>query len=118
MVFAFGDWHGGCALYAVDGELRFTVAAIGESFTVQAKSPLGSGRHRLAVSFVVDDDSAGELTLSADGETLDSISADAALGKRIVTAPSQGVCASATTKDSRCATATSRRFSGRVRSMR
>lgn len=90
VVFAIGDWHGGCALYAVDDVLKFTVAPIGEPFTLQSKSPLGPGRHRLAVRFAVKDDSTGELTLSADGETLHSTSVEASLGKLIVTAPFSG----------------------------
>jgi len=47
---ALGDWHGGWALYAVDGRLAFAFNRAGEPLRAVSEVPIPPGRHRLAAT--------------------------------------------------------------------
>jgi len=74
VVAAIGDWHGGWALYAVDGRLAFAFSRGGDILRAVAGTPLAPGRHRLGVH-----GGAGCFVLSVDDETVGEVVFDGGL---------------------------------------
>ncbi len=79
VLFALGDWNGGYALYAVDGQLRFAFCAAGETTMAEATSKSSPGRHRLSVTFTPGEGPGGKFVLACDDETIGSAVTAAAL---------------------------------------
>ena len=72
VVFALGDWFGGYALYLVGGRAHFTFARAADALELVTPSAVETGRHEIAVSFVVGHDGAdGRMVLRVDGAEVD-----------------------------------------------
>ncbi len=72
VLFAFGDWNGGYALYGRDGVLRFTFCPAGEPVTASADRVVPPGRHRISAAFRPGEGPGGEFVLACDGEVIGS----------------------------------------------
>ena len=70
VLWAIGDWTGGCALYARDGHLSFALNRAGDAVSVTSSTAISAGAHRLACVYTVTP-SGPVLTLLEDDEILE-----------------------------------------------
>jgi arylsulfatase len=81
VVFALGDWFGGYALYALDGNVHFTFARSGDALELVSPEPLGAGRHEVCVLYAVGAGGVdpGRMALLLDGAVVDETSVEGPL---------------------------------------
>jgi arylsulfatase A-like enzyme len=75
---SFGDWNGGFALYALDGELRFAFRPAGLLLQATANDRVPAGRHTLTVECRPDGNGL-QIDLRCDDERVGTTSTDLAM---------------------------------------
>jgi len=70
VLWAIGDWTGGCALYARDGHLVFALNRAGDAVNVVTSRAISSGAHTLACTYTLDP-AGPQLTVLEDDEVIE-----------------------------------------------
>jgi arylsulfatase len=70
VLWAIGDWTGGCALYARDGHLVFALNRAGDAVNVVTSRAISAGAHTLACAYTLDP-AGPKLTVLEDDEVIE-----------------------------------------------